>query len=126
MSRLGHNSHAHAGRGNRCASAYQISASAAGVPVNLVVTTTIGHARLGLDLIAPSEHWEVRLGLRRPAEPTRIFRYDDSGGESYPSLHERRQRGVWRHLAAAIAQQEPLSYSLRDLAEDIAWLRDAA
>jgi len=94
--------------------------------VNLAGTiTSIGAAQVRLDLIAATEHWQVRFDSSTPANATRIARYHVRGGQIQPALYESGRRAVWRHMAAAIAGGEPLPYSIGDLADDMQFVRDA-
>jgi hypothetical protein len=93
--------------GSRRKAAYQVSAGVDALAVNLAGTiTSIGAAQVRLDLIAPTEHWQVRVDPSPPASATRIARHDVAGGQIQPALYESGRRAVWRHLAAAIADGE--------------------
>jgi hypothetical protein len=93
--------------GSRRKAAYQVSAGVDALAVNLAGTiTSIGAAQVHLDLIAPTEHWQVRVDPSPPASATRIARHDVAGGQIQPALYESGRRAVWRHLAAAIADGE--------------------
>jgi hypothetical protein len=113
-------------RGSRHKAAYHVSAGVDALAVNLAGTiTSIGAAQVRLDLIAPTEHWQVRFDSSTPANATHIARYDATGGQIQPTLYESGRRAVWRHMAAAIADGEPLPYSVGDLADDMQFVRDA-
>lgn len=107
-----------AGGGND--SGYWIAAKSGGAAVSLSgVVCLAASGEISLDVVGPTEHWQVRFDERATAAPTRIARYHRGGGEVMPAVYERADRAVWRHLAAALEADEPMPYTLADLVQDL-------
>ena len=104
--------------GRRDPSCYWISAGAGGLAVNLA--GTLGSApALRVDLIGAREHWKAAFDTSTTAGPTRIARYDATGGELWPATYESGARVAWRQLAAALTGGPPPAYGPAELARDL-------
>jgi hypothetical protein len=108
------------GSGGRGQSDYWVSTVAGAALVSLGGTiTSAGGPSLRLDLLNGRAHWKATFYPSALARPTRIAKFDDTGGTTWPETYESASRVVWRQLASAMRDGRPLAYTLADLADDL-------
>lgn len=106
---------------HHAADQYVVVARAGGLPVMLTgLRTSAAGAGLRVDLVGPGTRWCIRIQGDELARPGEITRFDHLGAHSQPLVYESSHRAAWLALHAALTGGPALSYTLDDLAEDLA------